>query len=464
VHPAFLFRPAARRRSSGPLPVVPLLILGALGPAAGPAAAERFTLDEAVARAIAANPQLEGARAQIDAAEARRLIALSAIFPKITLSGDYTRNNEEVSFGSGGDTRVILPKDDWGVTLSLRQPIFAGLREKRAYEQSKLARAQLEAGLSDTQAALVLRVATNSLAMLEAEALVEVELRNFELAERRRKQSGDFFEVGEVTRVDVLRAEAALKGAERRLVAARSDRERAAGELRADLALEGPIEIAPPGEFLPPLPALAELIQAALAGSHQARQLRLAVQSGELEIKKQKGARLPTVFLDGGMIWQASTFPSDEYSFLTLNLSLPIFTGGELRGRVREAEANLRLARSRLEDFERNLREDVSNSWRDVNAARKVLELSREELEVTEQQYAESFALYQAQEAIALDLENSEIALADARRRVASAEVAVQNLELRAFYLTGTLGPGLLRGSAETPETPSPAPAPESQP
>lgn len=468
MRPAFASRFAARRRASGLLPLVSILFLAlglALGPVAAPAAAERFTLEEAVARAIAANPQLEGARAQVDAAEARRLISLAAVFPKINLSGDYTRNNEEVSFGSGSDTRVILPKDDWGVTLSLRQPIFAGLREKRAYEQSKLARAQLEAGLSDTQAALVLRVANNSLAMLEAEALVGVEQRNLELAERRKKQSGDFFEVGEVTRVDVLRAEAALKGAERRLVAARSDRERAAGELRADLALDGPIEIAPPGEFLPALPELAELVRQALDGSHQLRQLRLGVESAELEVKKQKGARLPVVFLDGGMIWQASTFPSDEYSFLTLNFQVPIFTGGELRGRIREAEANLRLARARLEDFERNLREDVSNSWRDVNAARTVLALSREELAVTEQQYQESFALYQAQEAIALDLENSEIALADARRRVASAEVAVQNLELRTFYLTGTLGPRLLRASAGLPEPPSsPAPVPEAQP
>ena len=97
-------------------------------------------------------------------------------------------------------------------------------------------------------------------------------------------------------------------------------------------------------------------------------------------------------------------------------------------------------------------------------AARKVLELSREELAVTEQQYAESFALYQAQEAIALDLENSEIALADARRRVASAEVAVQNLELRAFYLTGSLGPELLHASGTAPETNSSAKAPPSRP
>lgn len=443
-----------RLRCAGPLMV--WLVLAA----APPLAAETFTLEQAVARAIAANPALEGSRAQVDAAEARRLISLSAVFPKITLTGDFTRNDREVSFGSGNDVRVILPQDDWGTQLSLRQPIFAGRREMRAYEQSKLAVAQQRAGLTDAQALLVLRVANNVLAVVEAEALIGVERRNLELSERRRKQSGDFFEVGEVTRVDVLRAQAAVKAAERRLVAAEADRERAGGELRSDLAVEGPIEIVPPGEFLPALPSLEVLTAAALADSPQVQQARLAYQSAQLEIRKQKGARLPTVFLDAGMIWQASTFPSDEYSFVTLNFNMPIFTGGELRARVREAEANLRVAAARLEDLERSLREDVANAWRDVVTARQVLELSREELVVTEQQYQESFDLYQAQEAIALDLESSELALAEARRRVASAEVAVKNLELRAFYLTGALAPELLESG---PAAAAPIPPPDSE-
>lgn len=444
MHSAPTARSAARMGISG------LLTLFLALWASSPLAAETLTLEQAVARAIAANPGLAANRAQIEAADARRLISLAAIFPKITLSGDFTRNNKEVSFGSGADARVVLPKDDWSTTISLRQPVYAGLRERRAYEQSKLAMAQLEAGLTDAQAQLVQRVANTALDLLEADALIGVEQRNLELSQRRQKQSSDFFEVGEVTRVDVLRADATVKGVERRLVAARAQREQAAGRLRSDLALDdGEVTIVPPGQFLPPLPELRELVARALAHSPPLQQLRLALESAQLEIRKQKGARLPTVFLDGGMIWQASTFPADEYSFLTLNFSLPIFSGGELRARVREAEANLKVAEARLDDYERGLREDVADAYRDVLTARTVLELSREELAVTQQQYDESFALYQAQEAIALDLENAEIALADARRRVASAEVAVKNLELRVFYLTGALTPDLIEPNSD---------------
>lgn len=460
---ASLARRFVRLPSFGILVLLGLgLALPALGAEAEAAATPSgpLTLEQAIDRALLANPSLKGARARVDAAKARRLISLAAVFPKIGFSGDLTRNNKEVSFGSGSDARVILPKDDWSAQLTLRQPIFAGLREKRAYDQSKLAAAQQEAGLSDVQAVVVLRVASTFLSMVEADALVLVEERNLELAKKRQKQSTDFFEVGEVTRVDVLRATAAVMAAERRLVAARAGREQAAGQLRSDLALEGAIEIVPPGVFLPALPDLPTLVERALADSPLLAQARLAVRVAELEIKKQKGARLPLVFLDGGMIFQESSFPADEYSFFTLNFSVPIFQGGELRARIREAEANLRVAESQLDELVRALREDVADTARDVTTARTFLELSRQELAVLEQQYQETFALYQAQEAIALDLENAELSLADARRRVASAEVAVQNLELRAFYLsgalTGTLVPEL-PAAAEATSTPSPS-------
>lgn len=455
-----LARPSVR------LPIFGMLVflgVGLAGAALGDAAAVPespptgpLTLEQAIERALVANPGLEGARARVDAAKARRLISLAAVFPKIGLSGDLTRNNKEVSFGSGSDARVILPKDDWSAQLTLRQPIFAGLREKRAYDQSKLAAAQQEAGLSDSQAVLVLRVASTFLSLVEADALVLVEERNLELARQRQKQSTDFFEVGEVTRVDVLRATAAVMAAERRLVAARAEREQAAGQLRSDLALEGEIRILPPGEFLPSLPDVAVLVERALAESPLVEQARLAVLVAELEIKKQKGARLPLIFLDGGMIFQESSFPADEYSFFTLNFSVPIFQGGELRARIREAEANLRVAEAQLDELVRALREDVADTARDVKTARTFLELSRQELAVIEQQYQETFALYQAQEAIALDLENAEISLADARRRVASAEVAVKNLELRAFYLSGALEPELLRAPGTKPPSSEP--------
>jgi outer membrane protein TolC len=72
---------------------------------------------------------------------------------------------------------------------------------------------------------------------VNADARIEVEKKNIQLAENRRKQSQAFFQAGEVTKVDVLRAETAVKAAQRQLAAAQQGRAIAESDLRA--ALEG---------------------------------------------------------------------------------------------------------------------------------------------------------------------------------------------------------------------------------
>ena len=411
--------------------------------------AVRLTLQGAFARALAENPGVAGARTQVEIAESLRQQAFSLVLPRVSASGKATRNDREVSFGSGDDVRVVLPRNDWSYRLTLHQPIFAGLREKRAYDQSKLGIDQAREGLADTQNLLLLKVGSDYLTVLEAEALAKVEERNLELAKRRLQQATDFFEVGEVTRVDVLRAEAGIKAAERQLVVAQAQRAAAAGQLRISLALDGDIEVAPADAFLPPLPDEKELVRRASAATPAVRQGELEVRVAELEVKKRKGAYLPVVSADGGWVEQRSSFPSDTYGYFSVNLDLPIYQGGEVRARVREAEQQLHLAQLQLEDLRRNLQEQMRTALLDVTTAHTLLDLSREEVAAAEREYQESFELYRAQEATALDLETAELSLADARRRVASAEVTVQQAELRVWYLAGDLKNAVMRPNPE---------------
>lgn len=398
-----------------------------------------LTLNEAFARALSANPGVGIARGDIEVAEARRSLTRSFILPRVAVGGDFTRNSEQAAFGSGADARVLLPKNDWAYRLTVRQPLFAGLRDLRAYEQSKLAISVAREGVLDTENVTLLQVGSDYLALSEAEALMIVEQRNLELARRRLRQSTDFYEVGEVTRVDVLRGEAGIKAAERELVTAQAARDAAASRLRTELALDEEIRGQAPGAFLPPLPAEQELVARAAEASPLVHQARLGVQIAELEVKKQRGAYMPTLFLDGAWLRQKSSFPSDNYGFVALNLDVPLFNGGETRARVREAERQLEQARLRAEDAERSIREEVRRALLDVTTARTLLGLAREELNAAEQEHAETFELYRAQETTALDLETAETALAESQRRVVSAGVAVQTAELRVWYLTGQL-------------------------
>ena len=223
-------------------------------------AAVRLTFQEAVNRALAVNNTVERSRAEISVAEAQRSYLLSAVMPRITLDGALTRNSIEQSFGEGPDAITILPRNDWNYTLKLSQPIFAGRRELRAYSQAKLGIENARQGVFGTEDATLLRVASSYLALVNADARMDIERRNIELAERRRTQAQAFLDAGEVTRVDVLRAETAVKGAQRVMAGAEQLRENAESDLREALDIDGDIEPVDPARASPPVPDEAALL------------------------------------------------------------------------------------------------------------------------------------------------------------------------------------------------------------
>lgn len=398
-----------------------------------------LTLREAFSRALSANAAIEAAKIEVRRAEDRIRYARSFVMPRVSLSGSTTYNSEEAAFGSGAERRILQPQLDWTARVGFTQPIYAGLREWRAFAQTKLLAQQAGLGQSATENDVLLGVGVDYLIALEAEDLLKVERQNLELAGHRRELAQAFFDVGEVTRVDVLRAEAAIQGSERRLAAAQGERDKALGRLRVALALDDAIAVRDPGDFLPPMPDEAKLFAQAVATSPELRQAELAVEIAGLEIQKQKGANLPVLSAEGGYQTQKRNFPTDSNAFLALNLRVPLFTAGEVFSLVEDAREQEALARLRLDDLKRRLREALHAALLDVQTARTVLDLARRELSTVEAEHAETLELWRAQEATSLDLETAELALAAARRTAATAATDLKNAELRTWHLAGAL-------------------------
>lgn len=433
--------------------LLPLLATLAAGQAATHTPERRFTLRAALALAAERNLGVERARAEIEAADATRRTALSAVLPRLSFSGTVQRNSLEVSFGPPDDVRVILPLVNWNTRFSLSQPIFAGLREIKAYDQTKLGIESARQGLRQALDGALLEVSQQFLVALQSEALIAVEERNLELAERRRVQASNLFEAGETTRVDVFRAEADIKAAERRVVEARRQREIAVSAIRLALALdEDLLLVEPEGEdrAVPQVPDEDELVQRALAARPEVRQAEYAVESAELEVEKQRGAYLPVVTADAGYVRQKTTFPSGSYGFAGVTVNVPIYQGGEVGAMVRLAEKRQRQAELVLEESRRAVTEDVRIALVDLESARTNLDLAEEQLRASEAEYEQTFELYTSQELTTLDVQASETALAEARRAVATGRLLVYAAEIEAWYAAGLLREVSLSSSQES--------------
>lgn len=407
---------------------------------AGAASAQtRLTFDGALARALEVSNSVERSRQSVATAAARKGQLLSAVLPRVELNADLTRNTVEQQFGEGEDAISILPRNDWAYRLTLSQPVFAGRRELRAYAQSKIGIDIAREGVLGAEDAVLLRVASSFLAVVNADRRVEIETRNIELAQRRLDQAQAFFEAGEVTKVDVFRAETAMKAAQRLLAVAGQQREHAVAQLRADLDLDGTVEVEPPSKSLPPLPAESDLLARATESRPDVDIAKHNLRVAQLETAKQRGFWYPTVRFEGGYVQQKTPFPTPEYGYATLRFTVPVWQSGEVQSRVAGAKSEEKTAEIALEESRVNAREDVRRALADLRSAGTGLQLAQEQLVAAQAEYEQSFELYRAQEATSLDVAASETSLADARRAVAEETLNRDLAELRVWYAAGSI-------------------------
>ena len=402
-----------------------------------------LTFEEALRRAVAANPATETARAEVRVSEAQLRQLRSAILPRVELNGSATRNSEEVAFETNGFRATVLPENDWSYDVTLRQPLYAGGRELKAIRQGRLNVERLGQGVRQSEEDVIVNAALDYLEVVSADALLAVERGNLDVAGRRRKQSQAFYEAGEVTRVDVLRAETDMKSVERAIAAAEQRRETAASRLRLGLALDDApgarLEVAAPDLDLPSMPAAEELIRRAQENRPEVRDAELALEINQLEVRKQKAARLPVVRAEASYISQRAEFPAPQYGSFSINLNVPIWDSGEIASKVATAQTRREQAEIALAERKRAVREDVLQALLNVRTAEKSLALAKDQLAAAEAEYSQSFELYRAQEATSLDLQSAESSLAEARRAVVTSTLDRDRAELAVWFAAGTL-------------------------
>lgn len=432
--------------------MIPLILAASLAgaaPAPPPpeALAAPLTLRAALERAFSLSPAALRAQDEIEAAEAQRLATRSLVIPRVNITGSLIKNSEEVSFGSAEDSRTILPGNDWNARIVLQQPVYAGRREFRLYSQSKEAVTLARDGKLLTRDRVALRVIADYAAAVQAEALVAVERDGAALAEKRIAQAQALFDAGEVTKIDVLRAQTAHKAALRRVAAADAELIQARSRLRVDLALDG--DDARLGALdtrtelgLPVL--AAETLEAKALARPEVRQAETNVRIADLEVLKQKGAYLPVVTADAGFIRQKSSFPSDAYGYAALRVTVPVFQGGEVGAKIRIASARKHQAEVTLAETRRQAAEDVRQAMALLETARRTKALADEQVKAAEAEYAQARDLYEQREATALDLEAAETALSEARRALIQGRFAVLQAEASAWLAAGSLADAAL--------------------
>ena len=308
----------------------------------------------------------------------------------------------------------------WGVTL--RQTIFrwdqiAGLRQADAQV------AQAEIDYRAAQQDLILRTATRYFDVLaQKDALSAAEAAHDSFA-RQLEQAETRFEVGLIAITDVQEARAAADTAAATVIEAKRTLATSRDRLR-ELTGESFAILVKPGDDMPlvtPDPVDEEQwVRAALDQNLQLSSARIGVDIAREQIAIARAGHMPTLDLVAGRAG-STTNGTDTVSYLSppppdgvgyvapfgypgdaghgektigLQLTVPIYSGGAVASKVREAVYRQRAAKERLEFTARATERATRDSYLGVNsyisrvkALRQALESSRVAMSATEAGY-----------------------------------------------------------------------------
>jgi outer membrane protein len=324
------------------------------------------------------DPSIAAARANWTATQENVPQARSALLPNVSASGTASGNNYDLSIRTDPRTDLNRNFAFGSLTISASQPLFRA-QNQVAYDQAKQQVAQADYTLSSAQQDLILRVAQAYFDVLLAEFNVELAESQKTAVSEQLAQAKRNFEVGVATITDTNEAQARFDQIVAQEITARNDLDNRKTALRAIIGRPpGPLKRLGRG-FDPVLPtpnASDYWVDRAFADNLQVRIANYNLDIATLEVDKQKAGHYPTLDLVGSYNVQGSNgsisanYSSDSrLGQVGLQLNVPIYQGGFVNSRVRQAIALQESARQNLEVARRTALFNAQTGFTGVNSA-----------------------------------------------------------------------------------------------
>ncbi|MEW5942472.1 MAG: TolC family outer membrane protein [Pseudomonadota bacterium] len=285
------------------------------------------------------------------------------LLPTVTSSANTTWNEQDIHYR--GATSFPGGRRNYnsnGITLSLSQPIYRK-QNFAQYQQGKSQAEQAEVQFAGARQDLILRVAQAYFDVLLAQDNVALAGAQKAAISEQLAQAKRNFEVGTATITDTHEAQARYDLTVSQEIAALNDLEIKKRALQKIIG-KIPEQLAGLREKLPlkqPEPGdMNKWVEAAEQQNLQVLIQRAAAEIANQEVERNRAGHYPT--LDAVATYSdtsasASTFGAGSdtrASAIGLQLNLPIYQGGAVNSRVREAVANQEKAR---QDLEQSLRQ-----------------------------------------------------------------------------------------------------------
>jgi outer membrane protein TolC len=372
--------------------------------------AREVTLTEALSLARENAPALEQRLSQLEVAKYGEMTAWGQFLPDLSLSYQY--NNS--SSGRLDPTGQTITTTSYSAQLGAQIDLFRGFRRFSDLRGAKRGVEASSARLRETAYLTRESVKISWYNALANRELVRVEADRVARQEDQLGFVEQQLELGRATRSDVLRSQVDLNNARVALLNAENGARTAQYALAEAVGVTEPLAPAEDAQLeVEPLGAgREELLARALSASPSLTAIRAQAAADEAAVSSAKSAYLPTLSARGGWAWAKEEFPPRNRSWsVALFGSLPLFDGFNRERALYQARATLDQTRTAERAEELALRRELDQALGTIDAAaasiglaEQTVELSAEDLRVTQERYRLGLATI-------LDLQSAQIAL-----------------------------------------------------
>jgi outer membrane protein len=347
--------------------------------------------------AVTSDPLIREAEQRLFATREVQPQARALLLPNVGITGTGSYNNVH-AWGSNSLGRVNQRDSfaDYGAQAVVNQSVY-NRANWMTLKQTDDTIAQAEAQYRDAQIELMVRTTQAYFDVLQAADAVTVQEALVRADERQLEQSKQRFQVGLVAITDVNDSQAAYDRSKANLITAKTALDNAWEALRV---IVGPIHVplARLGDKLPLAPPEPNDIDvwasAALRKNFAIVAASENAAAAKKEIEVQKSGFYPSLNLQAGydMSRTGQELSTDsDAGFVGLTLTVPIYQGGAVASRTRQAGYNFRAAQDQLDQTRRQVDQQVKDAFRgilssieDVKARQAAIVSARSSLESTQ--------------------------------------------------------------------------------
>jgi outer membrane protein len=398
--------------------------------------------------ALAYDAQFAASRSVLDAGREKLPQGRSGLLPTIGLSASTTWNDTESTTRASPPFTRSAEYNSNGWSVSLTQPLFRW-QNWASYQQGELAVIQAEAQFAAARQDLIVRVAQAYFdVILAQEAVATAAAQKTAIAEQLESAKRNF-EVGTATITDTHEAQARYDLALATEIAAQNDLSVKRQALRVVAGKEPEIlKVLKAGAQIgrPQPDDLGKWAETAESGNLSVQQAQAALEIATQELSKQRAGHYPTLDLVATHGRSGTGFSSTTASgvdarstTIGLQLAVPVFAGGYVSSRDREAAALKDKALADLDNARRQAALGARQAYLGVTSGLSQVKAYEAALASSQAALESNKLGYEVGVRINIDVLNAQSQLFDTRQKLMKARLDTLIAQLKLKAAAGSL-------------------------